>query len=86
MASAKSIKTKGLTANLVTSVLVIFASKLGLPVSTTHVSCSSLFGIDAVTKKGNWGTIYQILLAWIITLPVAATFGAILFLVLQSIA
>ena len=33
---------QGFTANLVTSILVIFASKLGMPVSTTHVSVGSL--------------------------------------------
>jgi inorganic phosphate transporter, PiT family len=68
---------QGLTANLVTTGLVIFASKLGVPVSTTHVSCGSLFGIGAVTGQARWGMIGTILLAWIITLPVAALLAAI---------
>lgn len=37
------------TANLVTGVIVIAASRIGLPVSTTHVSCGTLFGIGATT-------------------------------------
>ena len=36
---------QGFTANLVTSLLVVFASRVGVPVSTTHVSCGALFGI-----------------------------------------
>ena len=68
---------QGFTANLVTGVLVIFASKLGMPVSTTHVSCGSLFGIGAVTGQGQWNNIFKILLAWIITLPIAAIIAAI---------
>jgi PiT family inorganic phosphate transporter len=36
---------QGFTANLVTAFLVIFASKWGVPVSTTHVSCGSLLGL-----------------------------------------
>ena len=43
---------QGFTANIVAAFLVIFASKIGVPVSTTHVSCGALFGIGAVTKQG----------------------------------
>ena len=68
---------QGLTANLITSGVVIFASKLGLPVSTTHVSCGSLFGIGALTGRARWKMIGAILLAWVTTLPVAALFAAI---------
>lgn len=62
---------QGFSANLVTALLVIFASKWGMPVSTTHVSCGSLFGIGLVNKKANLPVIKQIILAWILTLPVA---------------
>jgi PiT family inorganic phosphate transporter len=67
---------QGFTANLVTAFLVIVASRFGLPVSTTHVSCGSLFGIGAVTQRAHWGTIGRIALAWLITLPVAIALGA----------
>ena len=67
---------QGFTANLVTAFLVIVASRFGLPVSTTHVSCGSLFGIGAVTQQAHWGTIGRIALAWLITLPVAIVLGA----------
>lgn len=60
------------TANIVTASLVIFASKLGVPVSTTHVSCGSLFGIGVVNRRAHWGTIGKVLLAWVTTLPVGA--------------
>ena len=67
---------QGFTANLVTAFLVIVASRFGMPVSTTHVSCGSLFGIGAATRQAHWGTIGRIALAWIITLPVAGLLGA----------
>ena len=63
---------QGFTANIVTSLLVIGATRFGLPVSTTHVSCGSLFGIGAVTGLARWGVIGNIVLAWIVTLPIAA--------------
>lgn len=70
---------QGLTGNLVTAALVLGASRFGLPVSTTHVSCGSLFGIGIVTGAARWRTIGSILLAWMTTLPCAAALGAGLF-------
>jgi len=63
---------EGLSANLVTSTLVILASKYGMPVSTTHVSCGALFGLAAGNGRGKLKTIFTILLSWISTLPLAA--------------
>ncbi len=68
---------QGFTANAITSLLVIGASTLGLPVSTTHVSCGALFGIGTVTGQAHWSTIRHILLAWVVTLPIAAVLSAI---------
>ncbi len=68
---------QGFSANLVTATLVLLASKFGLPVSTTHVSCGALFGIGAVTGQARWTTIGAVLLAWVITLPTAAILAAL---------
>ena len=46
-----------------------------MPVSTTHVSCGSLFGIGVVNRRGHWGVIGKVLLAWVTTLPVAGAIG-----------
>jgi PiT family inorganic phosphate transporter len=70
---------EGLTANAVTAALVIGASHIGVPVSTTHVSVGSLFGIGVATRQARWKTVGQILLAWITTLPLAAALGALVF-------
>jgi PiT family inorganic phosphate transporter len=67
---------QGFAANLVTAILVIFASRWGLPVSTTHVSCGALFGIGLVNGKARWNVISSILGAWFLTLPTAALFSA----------
>ncbi len=75
---------QGFTANLITGAIVIFASKLGLPVSTTHVSCGALFGIGAVTNQARWKTIGGILLAWVTTLPLAALLGAFFFMAFRG--
>ena len=67
---------QGFTANLVTAFLVTVASRFGLPVSTTHVSCGSLFGIGAVGGSACWPVIRHIILAWLITLPLAGLLAA----------
>jgi PiT family inorganic phosphate transporter len=67
---------QGLAANLVTSAVIVAASRFGLPVSTTHVGCGALFGIGAVTGQARWSTIGRILLAWLTTLPAGALLGA----------
>jgi PiT family inorganic phosphate transporter len=63
---------EGLGGNVVTALLVIAASRFGLPVSTTHVSCGALFGVAAGNGQGRAATIVTILGAWLTTLPLAA--------------
>src|SRR5918996_441575 len=63
---------QGFTANLTTAILVVLASLFGLPVSTTHVSVGSLFGIGLTTDKANYPMISAIVLSWLVTLPCAA--------------
>lgn len=74
---------QGFTANLITGLLVTTASIHGLPVSTTHVSVGSIFGIGTATKKADYNTISKILLSWLLTLPLAAITSAILFKLLE---
>ncbi len=77
---------QGLSANVVTGLLVVFASKLGMPVSTTHVSVGSLLGIGVVTKRAKWRPVLGILAAWVTTLPLAALLAAILFAIARRVA
>lgn len=69
---------QGLAANLATSLLVVGASRLGLPVSTTHVSTGGIFGIGAAARTLQRRQAGEILGAWLGTLPVAAALGALL--------
>lgn len=62
---------QGLTANLITTTLVLMASKFGLPVSTTHVSVGAIAGVGASAGTLNWQALRSILLSWVATLPLA---------------
>jgi PiT family inorganic phosphate transporter len=70
---------QGFAANLSTGILVILASKYGLPVSTTHVSVGSLFGIGLTTGKANMRVVLGILLSWLLTLPCAALIAGFVY-------
>jgi inorganic phosphate transporter, PiT family len=70
---------QGFTANLTTSILVVLASWFGLPVSTTHVSVGSLFGIGLTTGKANYPMVSAIVLSWVVTLPCATIAAAAVY-------
>ncbi len=62
---------QGLTANAATAFMVLIASRFGVPVSTTHVSTGSLFGLGATTGQLRTKTFRTIVAAWLVTLPCA---------------
>ncbi|RKE98409.1 inorganic phosphate transporter [Ichthyenterobacterium magnum] len=76
---------QGFTANLVTGLLVTTASFHGMPVSTTHVSVGSIFGIGTATKKANLKMVSKILLSWLLTLPMAAIVSGLLYKLLETL-
>ncbi|MGH9317831.1 MAG: inorganic phosphate transporter [Thermoanaerobaculia bacterium] len=76
---------EGFAANLVTTLLVGAASLAALPVSTTHVSSGAIIGIGLHrgVESVRWSTVRDMLLAWLVTLPVAALVAGVVFLVLS---
>jgi PiT family inorganic phosphate transporter len=80
---AQQTHLQGFSANLVTGILVVFASRFGLPVSTTHVSVGSLAGIGVANGFLNTRTLTQILFAWVLTLPVSAVLAMVFYPILR---
>lgn len=72
----------GLVANATTAFLVIVASRFGVPVSTTHVATSAVFGIGILNRAANRKTIINILTAWVTTLPCGAIMGGLAYLIM----
>ncbi len=68
----------GLVANTGTSLLVLLATPLGLPVATTHVSTGALMGVrwGDNLKPTQSDALKLILFGWIITLPIASALAA----------
>lgn len=76
---------QALTANLVTGLLVILASRYGLPVSTTHVSVGAISGIGFANGSAARGVIGGIAASWVLTLPIAFILAALSYGLLTRI-
>jgi PiT family inorganic phosphate transporter len=78
---------QGFSANLTTAILVTAAAKFGLPVSTTHVSSCAIMGVGLRQAKYrlNWKVVGEILLAWIVTLPISGLLAACMYLLLINL-
>ena len=62
------------------------ADYLGLPVSTTHVLSSGIAGTMAANRTGlQWGTVRNLALAWVLTLPAAMILSGFLFWGLKGV-
>src|SRR5262249_6586700 len=71
---------QGASAELVAMGTILAADQLGLPVSTTHVLSSGIAGTMAANRSGlQMDTLRNLLLAWVLTLPVCVLLGAGVF-------
>ncbi|MXO65154.1 phosphate permease [Altererythrobacter endophyticus] len=75
----------GFAAELSAAAVVMLASTMGLPVSSTHILIGAVLGIGLVNRQTNWSLMKPIALAWVVTLPAAALMAAGCFWVLNSV-
>jgi len=71
---------QGASAELVAMGTILAADRMGLPVSTTHVLSSGVAGTMFANRSGlQMDTLRNLLLAWVLTLPVCVLLGAGIF-------
>ncbi len=72
--------TRGYAAEFACATTVLLASRLGLPVSTTHCLVGAVLGVGMArgVESLNWKVMRLIVASWVITLPVAAVLAVIL--------
>jgi inorganic phosphate transporter, PiT family len=76
---------QGFTANLVSSILMITATAMGLPAAITHISVGSIYGVSLVNKTASNKEISKIAMSWILTLPIAGVLSALLYYIIHLI-
>ncbi len=71
---------QGAAAEITAMATIGAADYFGLPVSTTHVLSSGVAGTMAANGTGlQWGTVRNLIMAWVLTLPVSIMLSATLF-------
>ena len=77
---------QGAAAEITAMFTIGAADWFGLPVSTTHVLSSGVAGTMAANRTGlQWGTVRNLAMAWVLTLPASIVLSATLFWVFRKI-
>lgn len=79
--------TRGFSVDFAAATTVLIASKLGLPVSTTHAAVGGVMGVGLARgiEAVNFRIIFQIMIYWILTVPISAITSIVIFKILQLV-
>ena len=79
--------TRGFSVDFAAATTVLVASKLGLPVSTTHAAVGGVLGVGFAggIEAVNIGVVFRIILYWVLTVPAAAITSVVIFKLLNLI-
>jgi PiT family inorganic phosphate transporter len=79
--------TRGFAVDFAAATTVMIASKLGLPVSTTHAAVGGVMGVGLARgmEAINFSIIFQIIVYWVLTVPAAALTSMVLFKIFQTV-
>ncbi len=77
----------GLAADLNSAIIIFGATMLHLPVSTTHVVTGSIMGVGWAKRfrAVHWSVAYQMVSAWIMTIPCTAVVGALFYMIIKHV-
>jgi inorganic phosphate transporter, PiT family len=77
----------GFAAETAAATVIEFASRLGIPVSTTHVISTAIMGVGATRRASavRWGVGARIVSAWVVTVPVCIILGWVIYEVLHLV-
>ena len=77
----------GFAAESAAALVILTASWLHAPVSTTHVISSSIMGVGASKRVSavRWGVAQNMLIAWVLTIPISAVVAALTYWALRLV-
>jgi inorganic phosphate transporter, PiT family len=76
----------GFCAETAGGITVLIASRLGVPVSTTHTITGAIVGVGAAQRVSavRWGVARRIVWGWLLTMPMSAVIAALSYLILSK--
>lgn len=79
--------SRGFSAGFGAATTIVLASKLGLPISTTHVLVGAVLGVGFARGIGaiNLNTIRDIVISWVVTVPAGAILSVIFFYAIRAL-
>ncbi len=79
--------SRGFSAELAAALTIVVASRLGIPVSTTHILVGAVLGVGLARGIGalDLRVVGRILVSWVATLPIAAVLSIFFFYVFQGL-
>ncbi len=77
--------TRGFSVDFAAATTVLLASKMGLPVSTTHAAVGGVMGVGLARgfEAVNFRIIFQIMIYWVLTVPAAAITSMIIYKIIR---
>jgi len=80
--------TRGFSVDFAAATTVLVASKLGLPISTSHTVVGAVIGVGLARglEAVDLSVIKKIVVSWLLTVPIAAATSAVIFICLRAIA
>lgn len=78
---------EGVAAETAGAITLFATEKLGIPVSTTHTITGAIIGVG-ITKRISavrWGVTVNLMWAWVLTIPISAAMGGLLYFLLEMI-
>jgi PiT family inorganic phosphate transporter len=78
---------QGFAAQGVGATVILAASHVGFPLSTTHVISGAIMGTGAAKRVSavRWGVAGNIVIAWVLTLPASAAVGGLTYAVVSAL-
>jgi inorganic phosphate transporter, PiT family len=79
--------TRGFSVDFAAATTVLVASKLGLPISTSHTVVGAVIGVGLARglEAIDLSVIKKIVVSWLLTVPIAAATSAVIFICLRAI-